>query len=143
MSEPQPWLSVVIPTCNGERYLATALESVVADEGQGVELVIVDDGSTDRTLEIVDTYHTRAAIRIVQRERVANWVVSTNVGLRAATGRHACFQHQDDLWLPGRLSAIRLELDHRPWGGPRTAFAQKIPRSNRPRAQAAGSRVTR
>jgi hypothetical protein len=103
-----------MPIYNGERYLATALESVVADDTQGVELIIADDGSTDRTLEIVHAYDTRAAIRIVQRERVANWVVSTNVGLRAATGRHACFLHQDDLWLPGRLSAIRLDLDHHP-----------------------------
>jgi len=114
VSDPQPWLSVVMPTYNGERYLAATLESIVAEKAQGVELVIVDDGSTDRTLEIIDTYHTRAALRIVQPERVANWVVGTNLGLRAATGRHACFLHQDDLWLPGRLSAVHRELDHHP-----------------------------
>jgi GT2 family glycosyltransferase len=114
VSDPQPWLSVVMPTYNGERYLTTTLESIVAEGARGVELVIVDDGSTDRTLEIVDTYHTRATIRIVQQARVANWVVGTNVGLRAAMGRHASFLHQDDLWLPGRLSAVQLELDHHP-----------------------------
>ena len=52
-SRMTPLLSVVMPTYNGERFIAAALESVRDQHDDGIELVIVDDGSTDRTLDIV------------------------------------------------------------------------------------------
>ncbi len=112
MTSHATWLSVIMPTYNGERYVAQALESLrpgVSDGG--MEVVVVDDGSTDGTLGIVERYADELPVRIIRYERVGNWVATTNAGLRAANGKYACFLHQDDFWLPGRVAAIRGDIE--------------------------------
>jgi glycosyltransferase involved in cell wall biosynthesis len=104
-----PLLSVVMPTYNGERFIAAALESM-RGQHEGIELVIVDDGSTDRTIEIVHSFAGALPIRLITPGRLGNWVAVTNLGLREALGEWACFLHQDDLWLPGRLERLRKEM---------------------------------
>ena len=103
----KPLLSVVMPTYNGERFLALALESVRQQWDETIEIVAVDDGSTDRTLEIIEDFSKLLPIRLIARSRVGNWVAGTNVGLREARGEWACFLHQDDFWLPGRVARLR------------------------------------
>jgi glycosyltransferase involved in cell wall biosynthesis len=110
----RPWLSIVMPAWNGERYLQAALESVRHEGTQGYEIVAVDDGSTDRTLEILRSWATLLPLRIVERPGRGNWVAASNAALREARGRYACFLHQDDLWLPGRLAAIVREAKAKP-----------------------------
>lgn len=104
-----------MPTYNGERFIAAALESVRDQDwdqdSDEIELVIVDDGSTDQTLEIVRGYAEALPIRLITPGRLGNWVAATNLGLREATGDWACFLHQDDLWLPGRLKRLRREME--------------------------------
>ncbi len=102
-----PLLSVVMPTYNGEKFLVAALESVRGQADEGIELVIVDDGSSDRTLEIIHDFTKVLPIRLITPGRIGNWVAGTNLGLREATGDWACFLHQDDLWLPGRIARLR------------------------------------
>jgi GT2 family glycosyltransferase len=106
-----PSLSVVMPTYNGERFIAAALESVRAQHDEGIELVIVDDGSSDRTLDIVGDFANVFPIRLITPVRTGNWVAISNLGLREATGDWACFLHQDDLWLPGRIARLRSEME--------------------------------
>lgn len=103
----KPWLSVIIPTYNGSKYLAAALNSVVVQQDEGVECVVIDDGSTDDTLSIVEDYRDRAKIELITKARAGNWVTNTNYGLNVARGEYACFLHQDDLWLDGRLQKIK------------------------------------
>ena len=105
MSE-QPWLSVIIPTYNGSKYLAAALDSVVVQQDNKVECVVIDDGSTDDTLSIIEEYRDRLNIQPITKARAGNWVANTNYGLTIAQGEYACFLHQDDLWLEGRLEKI-------------------------------------
>ena len=105
-----PLLSVVMPTYNGERYLAPALESLLGQLDGGVELVVVDDGSTDGTVELVERLTRGTTTRVLRPGRLGNWVAATNLGLREARGEWACFLHQDDLWLPGRLARLRAVL---------------------------------
>jgi glycosyltransferase involved in cell wall biosynthesis len=105
-----PFLSVVVPTYNGERFIAAALESV-RGQHEGIELVIVDDGSSDRTLDIVRDFAKVLPIRLLTPGRIGNWVAVSNIGLREATGDWACFLHQDDLWLPGRMARLRGEME--------------------------------
>lgn len=100
-----------MPTYNGELFLAAALESVREQQDGGIELVIVDDGSTDRTLDIVRNYARVLPIRLITPGRIGNWVAASNLGLREATGEWACFLHQDDLWLPGRLERIQPAME--------------------------------
>lgn len=103
-----PWLSVIVPTYNGATYLAAALESVAVQADDGVEVIAVDDGSTDATLAILDAFATRLRLTVIRR-KVGNWVANTNLGLEQARGEWACFLHQDDLWKPDRLAAFRFD----------------------------------
>jgi glycosyltransferase involved in cell wall biosynthesis len=100
-----------MPTYNGELFLAAALESIREQQDGGIEIVIVDDGSSDRTLDIVRDYARALPIHLITPGRIGNWVAASNLGLREATGDWACFLHQDDLWLPGRLERIRREME--------------------------------
>lgn len=104
-------LSVIMPTYNGQEFLAAALESVRSQRADNFELVIVDDGSSDRTLEIIRDFSADLPIRLITPGRRGNWVAVSNIGLREAKGEWACFLHQDDLWLPGRLLRIRREME--------------------------------
>ena len=105
-------LSVVIPTYNGEEYIAAALESVLRQEHlEKIELVVVDDGSTDQTRDIVRGFAEALPIRLLTPGRIGNWVAATNIGMRAASGEWACILHQDDLWLASRLSRIWCEME--------------------------------
>lgn len=109
-----PWLSIIIPTYNGEAYLSSTLESIVIQKDNDIECIVVDDGSTDTTLSILKKYKKILPLKILQRERQGNWVTSTNYGLSLANGEYACFLHQDDLWLNNRLSIMKGIIDRHP-----------------------------
>ena len=109
-----PWLSVIVPTYNGEAYLAEALESVARENDAGIELVAVDDGSTDGTMAILERYAQRMPLRVVSRPHEGSWVANTNRGLATAQGEYACILHQDDVWLPGRAATLRRLLQENP-----------------------------
>lgn len=110
----QPWLSVIIPTYNGELYLPFALDSIIAQEDPDIECIVVDDGSTDATISILNTYHDILPIKILQRERLGNWVANTNYALSFARGEYICFLHQDDLWFENRLSTMKRIINQFP-----------------------------
>ena len=111
-----PWISVLVPTFNGEAHLRRALDSIVAEADPGVEVVAIDDGSSDGTCDILRSY--QGALNLsVDRRHVGNWVSNTNLALGRATGELACFLHQDDWWLPGRLKAIRDQFAKTPSAG--------------------------
>lgn len=103
----QPWLSVVMPTYNGASHVAAALDSVAAAGAADVEVIVVDDGSTDETLAIVESFADRFALRVATPERTGNWVASTNRAIALARGHYLCCLHQDDCWLPRRLELLR------------------------------------
>jgi len=102
-----PWLSVVMPTYNGEAYVAAALESILVQGDPDIEVVAVDDGSTDGTRRILERYRARLPLKVIDQCHGGNWVASTNRGLAMSHGEFACFLHQDDIWLPGRLRRLR------------------------------------
>jgi GT2 family glycosyltransferase len=105
-----PWLSVIIPTYNGSSFLGHALDSIAIQHADDIEVIAVDDGSTDDTVAILEGYAAKLPLTVIQQGRIGNWVAGTNRGLQAASGRYASILHQDDLWLPGRLDAVRGEL---------------------------------
>jgi GT2 family glycosyltransferase len=111
-----PWLSVIVPVYNGERYLAEALESVAGQADDDIEVIAVDDGSSDSSVDILRSYEGRLPLRICRPGRSGNWVAATNRGLALARGTYVSMLHQDDLWHPGRLQHIRnlLERGTRP-----------------------------
>ena len=96
-----PLVSVIIPTYNRGWIIREAIESVLAQTFTDFELIVVDDGSTDDTSEILDEFGD--AIKVL---RQSNRGVSAarNRGLEASTGRWIAFLDSDDLWLPQKLS---------------------------------------
>jgi glycosyltransferase involved in cell wall biosynthesis len=103
----EPWLSVVMPTYNAMDYLESALDSLVAQEGDDFEVVAVDDGSTDATRETLEAYTSRLPMRVVEREHRGNWPATANVGFSLAKGRYLSILHHDDTWCPSRIVHLK------------------------------------
>jgi len=109
-----PWLSIVMPTYNGERYLRETFESLVLQNERGFECVVVDGGSTDATRDIIDEYSRQLDVRLFVRPEFPNWVGKTNFAFGEARAKHVCMLHHDDLWLAGRARAVRETLERHP-----------------------------
>lgn len=101
------WLSVLMPTYNGAAYVAAALDSIATQVQDDVEVIALDDGSTDGTLALLRRYSDQLPLRIVARGRIGSWVTNTNHGLSLARGEFVCYLHQDDCWLPHRLATLK------------------------------------
>jgi glycosyltransferase involved in cell wall biosynthesis len=110
----EPWLSVVMPTYNGERYLRETFASLVAQDERGFECIVIDGGSTDRTRAIIDEFARELDVRLFVRPAFPNWVGKTNFAFTEAKARHVCMLHHDDAWLPGRARAVRGALERHP-----------------------------
>ncbi len=96
-----------MPTHNGARYVANALESIASQQAGDVEVIVVDDCSTDETLSLVEDASRHTSIRLLRNERQLGWAATTNAGWRAARGRWVCTLHQDDMWTAGHVDALR------------------------------------
>jgi hypothetical protein len=97
---PQPLVSVVIPVYNGARFIAEAVQSIVAQEYGSLEIIVVDDGSTDETAGIVA--RLERDVRYVFQDN-AGPGAARNRGIRDASGDLIAFLDADDLWAPGSL----------------------------------------
>lgn len=107
----RPLVSVIIPVYNGERYLAQAIESVFDQTYSPVEIIIVDDGSTDGSARVAQAYGPR--VRWVRRA-YCNTASARNEGVQLAIGEYLAFLDQDDVWLPGKLSLQMAEFEALP-----------------------------
>jgi glycosyltransferase involved in cell wall biosynthesis len=109
---PAPVLStsVVIPAFNAERYLAQAIESVLAQTSPVREIVVVDDGSTDATAAIAQRH---ARVTYV-RQANAGVAAALNHGSRVAQGELIAFLSADDVWDAAKLALQRRALDDAP-----------------------------
>jgi len=92
--------SVVIPAFNAEQYIGATLESVFLQTRPAYEIIVVNDGSTDGTLEVLHRFGDR--IRIVDQKN-SGVSAARNNGVSAATGDVIAFLDADDLWLPDKL----------------------------------------
>jgi glycosyltransferase involved in cell wall biosynthesis len=97
-----PLVSVVVPTYNGLQYVHEAISSALAQDFTDHEVIVVDDGSTDGTAEVVERQFP--GIRVLkQRNRGA--AAARNAGVRLARGRYVAFLDDDDAWEPTKLSS--------------------------------------
>ncbi|MFK4809720.1 glycosyltransferase family 2 protein [Devosia sp. ZW T5_3] len=116
MAEPR--VSAIIIVYNGDRYLSEAIDSVVAQSFLDWELIIADDGSSDRSLEIAREYAARhpGRIRSIAHADGANHGMSAtrNLGIAAARAPLIGFLDCDDIWLPHKLAEQVDLLDRHP-----------------------------
>lgn len=99
-SSPRETVSVVVPVYNGAAYVSSALDSVLSQSHPPIECIVVDDGSTDGTPQVLSSYGDRVQVLSLSNGGVSR---ARNAGARVATGRWLSFLDADDLWLPGRL----------------------------------------
>ncbi|HUF08091.1 MAG TPA: glycosyltransferase family A protein [Rhodothermales bacterium] len=95
-----PLVSVILPVFNGERFLAAAIRSVYEQDAGPIELIVIDDGSTDGSLEVIRAAAPDA--RVIRQEN-SGPAAARNSGLAEARGDYFAFIDADDMWPPGKL----------------------------------------
>ncbi len=106
-----PTISVIIPTYNCEQYIAQAIESVLAQKDCEYEIIVIDDGSTDRTGDILEPYNQE--IRYIKQKN-QGVAAARNRGIAEAKGELIAFLDADDYFLPGKLAAQSAIFAKRP-----------------------------
>lgn len=115
-----PLVSAVIPSCNSARYIADAIDSVLRQDYPALEIWVVDDGSTDRTRDIVRSYGDR--VRLLSQPNKGS-AAARNLGVRHAQGQYIAFLDADDVWHPHKIS---LQVDALRQGGYKMAYSSFI-----------------
>ena len=111
-----PTVSVVLATFNYGRFLAESMRSVLDQTFEDLELVVVDDGSTDETAEVLKAFgHDRRLTYVRQAHRGPG--AAFNRGLARARGRYVALHAADDAWLPTKLARQVAVLDSQPHVG--------------------------
>ena len=100
-----------MPAHNRAGYIAEAIDSVLSQDYPNKELIVVDDGSTDETVEIIKSYGDQ--VRLLQQNNLGP-AAARNAGISLAQGQYIAFLDSDDLWLPGKLTVQVAYLEAHP-----------------------------
>lgn len=103
--EMKPLVSAIIPNYNYARYVGEAVESALGQTYPNIEVIVVDDGSTDNSLEVLEKYRDR--IKIIEQKN-SGVCVARNRGVAESKGEYVAFLDADDVWLPEK---IELQID--------------------------------
>jgi glycosyltransferase involved in cell wall biosynthesis len=106
-----PLVSVIIPVFNGEQFLAEAIESACGQTYTSVEIIVVDDGSWDRSSAIADAYAKSDARLAVLRKPNGGLSSARNAGISFASGKYIAFLDADDLWDERKIQMHVLHLE--------------------------------
>jgi len=99
-----PKVSVIIPTYNRAYLIGRAIQSVLDQSYHDFEIIIIDDGSTDNTEEVVKEFQKKdERIRYIKHKGNKGYPKALNTGIKAARGEYIAFQDSDDEWLPEKL----------------------------------------
>ena len=109
--KPLPLVSVIIPVHNCERYIEEAVQSVLGQNYPAIELIIVDDGSTDGTKKVVD--HIQYDVRYFYQNNEGP-AAARNRGIRDVSGDFIAFVDADDLWPEDNLQLLMAEFEKDP-----------------------------
>ena len=106
-----PRVSVIVPSFNHANFLRECINSVLAQEGVDLEVIVVDDGSTDGSLGILASYGSRI---VLLRQKGGRQARARNLALTVARGEFIAFLDSDDRYLPGRLASAVAAFDADP-----------------------------
>jgi glycosyltransferase involved in cell wall biosynthesis len=106
-----PLISCIVPVYNGERYLAETLDSILAQTHQPLEVLVINDGSTDRTATVAASFGPR--VQYCWQENVGE-AAARNRGLSMAHAEFLAFLDADDLWHPEKLARQIAQFQEKP-----------------------------
>lgn len=109
----RPRVSVIIPVYNAERYLAEAMDSVFAQDEESLEIIVIDDGSTDGSADVAKSYGSRVRYHW-QPNRNLGVSAARNKALEFARGEYLSFLDADDIWVENKLALQFAALDEDP-----------------------------
>ncbi len=95
-------VSVIMPVYNRERMIGDAIDSVLSQSYSNLELIIIDDGSTDNTKGIINRFHDDR-ILLIETDHSGPYI-ARNSGIENSRGEHIAFLDSDDIWLPEKLA---------------------------------------
>lgn len=101
----KPRFSIIMPAYNDEEYIAKAIESVLIQTYQSFELIIIDDGSTDSTPEILSEFKKHPRLTVIHQKN-GGTAAARNAGLHIVSGEYVCFLDSDDFYTLDRLAII-------------------------------------
>ena len=104
----KPKVSIIIPNYNYAKYLRKCIDSVLNQTYANIELIIVDDGSTDNSREVIESYVDHRIIKIYQENQGVS--VARNNGIQIANGSYLAFLDSDDYWSPNKIEENLLLL---------------------------------
>ncbi len=107
--EQRPYVSVILPTYNRATELGNAMQSVLDQTYENLELIVVSDGSTDETEQVVNGF-SDTRVRFIQSEKNGGLAYARNLGIREAQYDLLAFHDDDDLWKPEKLEDQVREL---------------------------------
>ncbi len=119
-------LSVILPTRNRSDWLERAAASVLAQDVEHLELVVVDDASTDQTSAVTDKLDDDPRVRVVHNPESLGPGGSRNQGIAASEGDFLSFCDDDDAWLPGAAATALEEFERDPDVGVVTSWHQVV-----------------
>lgn len=107
-------VSIVLPTYNGSRYLRDSIDSCLAQTYKNIELIVVDDASTDSTPEILNDYGDDPRIHIVRHAQNQKLPAALNTGFARATGQYLTWTSDDNLFAPQAVAQLVTFLEDHP-----------------------------
>lgn len=111
MNEKEPLVSIILPVFNGEKFLAKSIESCLNQTQKDLELIIVDDCSTDSSLGIANTYaNADPRVKIISNEVNKQLPASLNIGHKAATGKFLTWTSDDNYYEQNAIEAMLEEF---------------------------------
>lgn len=113
LASEKPAVSVVLPNYNGSDFLKTAVDSVLAQSFTDFELIVVEDGSTDGSAELLASY-SDPRLRVIPLEQNEHICIALNTGLAAARGKYIARIDCDDCWLPEKLEKQYRYMEENP-----------------------------
>jgi glycosyltransferase involved in cell wall biosynthesis len=127
-----PRVDVIIPAYNAAKYVAAAIESVLAQTFSDWRVLVIDDGSTDETAEVVAPYVARLEGKIKYIKRINGGVsAARNTGILNSSAEFLAMLDADDIWLPCRLAESLKVIEARPEIGLTYGFISRIDQDGR------------
>jgi glycosyltransferase involved in cell wall biosynthesis len=106
MNKATPLISIAMATYNGEKFIIEQLDSIINQSYKNIEIIICDDNSTDKTVEILKYYSIKFPLTIIQNEVNLGIVKSFEISLKNCIGEYIVLSDQDDIFLPNKIELL-------------------------------------